>query len=271
MTARRSRWSGAAGGRPHSVEHDRWRRGDAGRRRCAGLERWVTPPIDFLPSRWTRPLIGQVWQSAFDGVGERAIQTRSMSMIPISASLRGRARELSAGGPGGRLYLEGLATALTCRSSGRRDREAGADAAQRRPRAAAGCAVLEFIAAHLGDSIRCWGGPIWPRASPSSGTHHFGEAFKTATAAALPLRHGPRVERARELLRDGERPDRRDRLCRRVFPARRISLRISALTGVTPGRFRRSLADAGQSPLGHWPDEGGGSLAHTSIARGADG
>ncbi len=202
-------------------------------------KRWVTPRSIFAFAM-DDAFVGQVWQSAFDGVGERAIQTAINVDDPIIAHLCevGR-RELSAGGPGGRLYLEGLATALTVhllrtqRTAKQAPTPHNGGLAPLRLRR-----VLEFIAAHLGDDIAL----ADLAAVAELSTHHFGEAFKTATGRP-PYRFvmARRVERARELLRDGERPIAEIAYAAGFSSQAHLTTNFRRLTGVTPGRFRRSL------------------------------
>jgi AraC family transcriptional regulator len=202
-------------------------------------KRWTTPRSIFAFAM-DDGFVGQVWHSAFEGTGERAIKAAINLDDPIIVSLceLGR-RELNAGGPGGRLYLEGLATALAVhllRTQGIAKQaptpHKGGLAPLRLRR------VLAYISAHLGDDIAL--ADLAAVAELSS--HHFGEAFKTATGRP-PYGYvmDRRVERARDLLRDRENPIADIALAAGFSSQAHLTTNFRRATGITPGRFRRSL------------------------------
>ena len=203
-------------------------------------KRWVTPRSIFAFAI-DDSFVDQVWRSAFDGAGNRAIQTAIDVDDPITKHFcdLGR-RELGMAGAGGRLYVEGLATALTVhllRTHGTSKRASmphrGGLAPMQLRR------VVDFIAAHLGGRDRAdrSGG-----ASRRLSTHHFGEAFKTSTGRP-PYRYliERRVERARELLSVGKRPIAEIAYVAGFSSQAHLTTNFRRVTGVTPGRFRRSL------------------------------
>jgi AraC family transcriptional regulator len=202
-------------------------------------KRWAVPRAIFAFTM-DDAFIDQVWRSAFEGIGDRALQTAVGISDPIIKNFcaLGR-RELGMGGAGGRLYLEGLATALVVhllRTQGTATRvpipHKGGLAPIRLKR------VIEFIAAHLDDEIAL----ADLAAVAELSTHHFGEAFKAATGRP-PYRYvmDRRVERARALLRDGERPIAEIAYAVGFSSQAHLTTNFRRVTGITPGRFRRSL------------------------------
>jgi AraC family transcriptional regulator len=143
------------------------------------------------------------------------------------------------GGAGGYLYIEGLATALTVHllrthGTSRRvpTRHKGGLAPMRLRR------VLDFIGAHLGGEIAL----ADLAALAGLSTHHFGEAFRTSTGRpAYRYVMERRVERARELLCDGKRPIAEIAYAAGFSSQAHFTTNFRRVTGVTPGRFRRSL------------------------------
>ncbi len=202
-------------------------------------KRWVKPRSIFAIAM-DDSFVDQVWRSAFDGVGDRAVQTAVDVNDPIIKNFcEIGQRELGMAGAGGRLYLEGLATALTVhllRTQGTTKRaptpHKGGLAPVRLRR------VVEFITAHLEEDIAL---PDLAAVAELS-THHFGEAFKASTGRP-PYGYvmDRRVERARELLRDGERPIAEIAYAAGFSSQAHLTTNFRRVTGVTPGRFRRSL------------------------------
>lgn len=185
--------------------------------------------------------VTQIWQSAFDGDGDCALRMSIGLEDPVIErfGLLGR-RELDHGGAGGRLYVEGLATAFAVhllRSYGSSRRHPSlhkgglAPAPLRR--------VLEYINIRLGEELSLAELAEVAGLSP----HHFGQAFKMA-AGMSPHRYviEKRVQRARELLRDRERPIAEIAHVVGFSNQSHLTTNFRRLTGLTPGRFRRSLA-----------------------------
>ena len=202
-------------------------------------KRWLEPRSIFAIAM-DDSFVEQVWRSAFDGVGDRAVQTAVDVNDPIIKNFCdiGR-RELGMAGAGGRLYLEGLATALTVhllRTHGAAKRaptpHKGGLAPARLRR------VVEFIAAHLEGDIAL----ADLAAVAELSTHHFGEAFKVSTGRP-PYGYvmDRRVDRARDLLRDGVRPIAEVAYAAGFSSQAHLTTNFRRVTGVTPGRYRRSL------------------------------
>src|ERR1700730_8892087 len=146
------------------------------------------------------PFVTEIWRNAFDGTGDCFIGTSIGVEDPVSGRLAALGQlELNEGGAGGRLYLEGLASALAVhllRSSGlsRRSpiRHKGGLAPRQIRR------VLDYIEAHLTDG-------------------------------------------ARDLLWDADRPIRDIAYAAGFSSQSHFTANFRRVTGVTPGRFRRSL------------------------------
>ena len=98
--------------------------------------------------------------------------------------------------------------------------------------------MLEFIATHLDREITL----ADLAAIAELSTHHFGEAFKISTGQP-PYRYvmERRVDRARELLRDGEHSIAEIAYAAGFSSQTHLTTNFRRVTGVTPGRFRRSL------------------------------
>jgi AraC family transcriptional regulator len=203
-------------------------------------KRWVTPRSIFAFAI-DQSFVDQVWRSAFDGAGNRAIQTVIDVDDPLTKHFcdLGR-RELGMAGAGGRLYVEGLATVLTVHLL----RTHGTSKLASMPHRG-GLApmqlrrVVDFIAAHLGDEIALT--DLAGLAGLS--THHFGEAFKASTGRP-PYRYliERRVERARELLSIGKSPIAEIAYAVGFSSQAHLTTNFRRVTGFTPGRFRRSLS-----------------------------
>jgi AraC family transcriptional regulator len=148
-------------------------------------------------------------------------------------------RELSEGGVGGRLYLEGLATLLTVhllrsyslsKPSPLSHRGGLAPRQMRR--------VLDYIDAHLTDEL----GLVELATIAGLSLNHFGEAFKTSVGKS-PHRFvmERRVQHAMELLRGGEGSIAEIAHTAGFSSQNRLTENFRRVTGLTPGQFRRSL------------------------------
>jgi AraC family transcriptional regulator len=203
-------------------------------------KRWVTPRSIFAFAI-DESFVDQVWHSAFDGAGNRTIQTVIDADDPITKQLCNLGqRELGTAGVGGRLYVEGLATAMTVhllRTHGTSKLTAmqhrGGLAPMQLRR------VVDFIESHLGDEVALT--DLAGLAGLS--THHFGEAFK-ASMGRPPYRYliERRVERARELLSAGKLPIVEIANVAGFSSQAHLTTNFRRMTGFTPGRFRRSLS-----------------------------
>lgn len=181
-----------------------------------------------------------IWQNGFEGVNAHAIETSIGREDPVIEQIAALGRsELGRRSAGGGLYLEALGTALTVHllrnyGSGKRfgrQHKGGLPPAQLRR-------VVDYIKWHLTDGL----GLIELAAVAGVSPQHFGEAFKAATGTS-PHRYviARRVERARELLRDRERPISQVAYEVGFCSQSHLTFNFRRLTGSTPGRFRRSL------------------------------
>jgi hypothetical protein len=105
-------WRGAESDRIQSstISHGQIHVGDS---RVPFWVRYNASP-SFFAIAIEEAFVTEVWQKAFDREGDFTIRTSIGIEDPVTARIGalGR-RELSEGGAGGRLYLEGLATVLT--------------------------------------------------------------------------------------------------------------------------------------------------------------
>jgi AraC family transcriptional regulator len=182
----------------------------------------------------------QIANEAFDGKAEQTIGTAIGVDDPaISRLLTLAQQELSVTSAGGRLYIEGLGTSLAIHVLRRYG-------CARRPasRSKGGLApaqlgrVIAYIEAHLGDEI----GLLELSSVAELSPHHFGDAFKTSTGAP-PHRYviARRLDRARQLLRDNDRPLGEIAYSVGFSSQAHFTTQFRRATGVTPGRFRRLL------------------------------
>ena len=186
------------------------------------------------------PFVTEIWRNAFGGTGDCFIRTSMGIEDPVIGRLAALGRlQLNEGGAGGRLYLEGLASALAVhllRSSGLTRRspmphKGGLSPGQIRR-------VLEYIEAHLTDEL----GLVELAAIAELSPHYFGEAFRISTGRS-PHRYvmERRIEWARDLLWDADRPIRDIAYAAGFSSQSHFTANFRRVTGVTPGRFRRSL------------------------------
>ena len=201
--------------------------------------RWRTP-LSIIRFGIDKSFMTQVWRSEFDGANGHSIETLIGMEDPVIERIAALGRgELARKGAGGRLYVELLATALAIhllRNYGAATphgtrHKGGLPPAQLRR-------VVDDIDAHLSDDL----GLIELATVTGLSPHHFGEAFKAATGT-LPHRYviAQRVDRARELLRDRERTISEVAYDVGFSSQSHLTFNFRRLTGLTPGRFRRSL------------------------------
>jgi AraC family transcriptional regulator len=232
-------WRGAESDRVRSsiVSHNQAHIG------TARLPFWVRHDASpsFLAFALDESFVTEIWQKGFDRAGDFAIRTAIGIEDPVIGRLGalGR-RELNVGGAGGRLYLEGIAAMLTVhllRSYGSSERPPIAHRGGLAPRQVG--RVLDYIDAHLTDEL----GLVELAAIAELSPHHFGEAFKISVGKS-PHRFltETRVRRALELLHDKDRSI--AEIAREVgFSGQsRLTENFRRVTGLTPGRFRRSLS-----------------------------
>jgi AraC family transcriptional regulator len=231
-------WRGAESDRIRSsiIAHGQANIGDA---RLPFWVRYNASP-SFFAIALDESFVGEIWEKAFDRAGDFSIQ----ASIGVEDRVIGRIgaltrRELSQGGAGGRLYLEGLASVLTVHLL----RDYGS--AQRSPiRHRGGLAprqmrrVLDYIDAHLTDEL----GLVELAAIAGLSPHHFGQAFKIS-AGKSPHRFvmERRVQHAMELLRHEDCSIAAIALAAGFSSQSRLTENFRRAAGVTPGQFRRSL------------------------------
>jgi AraC family transcriptional regulator len=184
--------------------------------------------------------VAEIWRKAFDGTGDCFIGTSVGIEDPVIGRLAALGRlELNEGGVGGRLYIEGIASALAVhllRGSGLSRRspiphKGGLAPGQIRR-------VLEYIEAHLTGEL----GLVELAAIVELSPHYFGEAFRISTGRS-PHRYvmERRIEWARDLLRDADCPIGDIAYAAGFSSQSHFTANFRRVTGVTPGRFRRSL------------------------------
>jgi AraC family transcriptional regulator len=231
-----------------------WRGGESDRLRSSTVSRgrvhvrdgrlpfWVrcNASASFFAFAIEESFVTEIWRKGFDGIGDCFIGTSIGVEDPVIGRLAALGRiELNEGGAGGRLYVEGLASALAVhllRSSGLSRRspiphKGGLARWQVRR-------VLEYIEAHLNGEL----GLVELAAIVELSPHYFGEAFRISTGSS-PHRYvmERRVERARDLLWDADRPILDIAYAAGFSSQSHFTANFRRVTGVTPRRFRRSL------------------------------
>jgi AraC family transcriptional regulator len=231
-------WRGGESDRLRSsvVSHGRVHVGD-GR-----LPFWVrcNASPSFFAFAIEESFVAEIWRKAFDGTGHCFIGTSVGVEDPVIGRLAALGRlELNEGGPGGRLYLEGLAAALAIhllRNSGLSRRSPIPYRGGLAPRQFR--YVLEYIEAHLAEEL----GLVELAAIVGLSPHYFGEAFRISSGRS-PHRYvmERRIERARDLLRGENWPIGDIAYAAGFSSQSHFTANFRRVTGVTPGRFRRSL------------------------------
>jgi AraC family transcriptional regulator len=232
-------WRGVDSDRTQSitVTHGHTHVGDA------RLPVWVR--YNALPSFFAFALdeafVAEISQQAFNQADDFAIRTSIGVQDPVITRLGalGR-RELSEGGPGRRLYLEGLAAMLAVhllRNYGSPQRSPIPHRGGLAPRQMR--RVLDYIDARLTAEL----GLSELAAIAGLSTHHFVEAFKISVGKPphqFVLER--RVQRALELLRDDEGTIAEIAEAAGFSSQSHLTANFRRVTGLTPGRFRRSLS-----------------------------
>lgn len=222
--------------RSSTVSHGRVHVGD-GR-----LPLWVrsNASTSFFAFAIEESFVAEIWRDAFDGTDNCFIGTSIGVEDPVIGRLAALGRlELNEGGVGGRLYVEGLAATMAVhllRSSGLSRRALIPQKGGLAPRQIR--RVLEYIEAHLTNEL----GLVELAAIAELSPHYFGEAFRISTGKS-PHRYvmERRIERARDLLGDADRPIRDIAYAAGFSSQSHFTAIFRRVTGVTPGRFRRSL------------------------------
>jgi AraC family transcriptional regulator len=209
----------------------------------ARLPLWVrySASPSFFALALDEAFVTEISQKAFEHGDDFAIRTSVGVQDPVIARLGtlGR-RELSEGGPGRRLYLEGLATMLTVhllRSYGSPERSPIPHRGGLAPRQMR--RVLDYIDAQLRDDL----GLVELATIAGLSPHHFVEAFKISVGKPphqFVLER--RVQRAVELLRDSDRTIAEIAHAAGFSSQSHLTANFRRVTGLTPGRFRRSLS-----------------------------
>src|SRR3984893_6446697 len=223
--------------RSSTVSHGRVHVGD-GR-----LPLWVrcNASTSFFAFAIEESFVAEIWREAFHGTGHCFIGTLIGVEDPVIGRLAALGRiELNEGGAGGRLYVEGLAATLAVhllRSLGLSRRSPIQHKGGLAPRQIR--RVLEYIEAHLTDEL----GLVELAAIAELSPHYFGEAFRISTGRS-PHRYvmERRVERARDLLWDADRPIGDIAYAAGFSSQSHFTANFRRVTGGTPGRFRRSLS-----------------------------
>ncbi|MDE2167510.1 MAG: helix-turn-helix transcriptional regulator [Alphaproteobacteria bacterium] len=183
--------------------------------------------------------VTRIGEPAFDGAGTGVIRTSlgAADTVLEQLSAVGR-RELDEGGANGRLYIEGLASALVVhllRHYGPQRRvsalrKGGLAPAQLRR-------AVDYIRAHLGEDL----GLVELAAIAGLSPHHFATAFRRSVGTS-PHRYvtAKRIDRARALLRDAERPIGEIAYVVGFSSQSHFTANFRRVTGLTPSRFRRS-------------------------------
>ena len=230
-------WRGGESDRLRSstVSHGRVHVGD-GR-----LPLWVrcNASTSFFAFAIEESFVAEIWRKAFDGTGDCFIGTSIGVEDPVIGRLAALGRiELNEGGAGDgftsrvwpRPWRSICYVALDCR--GVRQSSIRGLAPRQIWR------VLEHIEAHLTDEL----GLAELAAIVELSPHYFGEAFRISTGSS-PHRYVMvrRVEWARDLLWDEDRPIRDIAYSAGFSSQSHVTANFRRVTGVTPGRFRRSL------------------------------
>jgi AraC family transcriptional regulator len=209
----------------------------------ARLPLWVrySASPSFLAFALDEAFVAEISQTAFDHADDFAIRTAVAVQDPVITRLGALARrELSEEGPGRRLYLEGLAAMLAVhllRSYGSPQRSPIPHRGGLAPRQMR--RVLDYIDAQLTTEL----GLAELAAIAGLSPHHFVEAFKISVGKP-PHQYvmERRVQRALELLRDREGTIAEIAEAAGFSSQSHLTANFRRVTGLTPGRFRRSLS-----------------------------
>ncbi|WP_176342606.1 helix-turn-helix domain-containing protein [Oceanibaculum nanhaiense] len=199
------------------------------------FQRWTSSPR-ILVIAMEQAFIKQIVGEAFDGK-ELELRTQIGIRDPVIEGMAAAwRRELAERGAGGRLYTEGLGSALAVHVF-----RAYGDGLSRSPPVIGGLGalrlrrVVDYIEAHLADDISL--SDLAGLAGLS--THHFGEAFKASTGTS-PHRYliERRILRAKELLLGAEQSIAEIAISVGFASHSHFTDNFRKLTGTTPSRFR---------------------------------
>jgi len=199
------------------------------------FQRWTSSPR-ILVIAMEQAFIKQIVGEAFDGK-ELELRTQIGIRDPVIEGMAAAWHwELAERGTGGRLYTEGLGSALAVHVF-----RAYGDGLSRSPPVIGGLGalrlrrVVDYIEAHLADDISLRD----LAALAGLSTHHFGEAFKTSTGTS-PHRYliERRILRAKELLIGAEKSIAEIAISVGFASHSHFTDNFRRLTGTTPSRFR---------------------------------
>lgn len=199
------------------------------------FQRWSSSPR-ILVIAMEQAFIKQIVGEAFDGK-ELELRTQIGIRDPVIEGIAAAwRRELVERGAGGRLYAEGLGSALAVHVF-----RAYGDGLSRSPPVIGGLGalrlrrVVDYIEAHLADDISLRDLAVQAGLS----THHFGEAFKASTGTS-PHRYlvERRIRRAKELLLGAEQSIAEIAISVGFASHSHFTDNFRKLTGTTPSRFR---------------------------------
>lgn len=199
------------------------------------FQRWSSSPR-ILVIAMEQAFIKQIVGEAFDGK-ELELRTQIGIRDPVIEGMAAAwRRELVERGAGGRLYAEGLGSALAVHVF-----RAYGDGLSRPPPVIGGLGalrlrrVVDYIEAHLADDISLRD----LAAQAGLSTHHFGEAFKASTGTS-PHRYlvERRIRRAKELLLGAEQSIAEIAISVGFASHSHFTDNFRRLTGTTPSRFR---------------------------------
>ncbi len=202
-------------------------------------KRWIEPRSIFAFTI-NAAFVARISEQIFDGAGHETIDARvGLNDLIIGRLISLGWRELENDGASGRLYAEGLASSLAVhllRNYGISRRNARLSKGGLSPRQLR--RVVEYIDEHLDRELALAELASVAGLSP----HHFGEAFKISMGQP-PHRYvmGKRVTRAREMLRNHELPISEVAYALGFASQSHFTTQFGRVTGITPGRFRRSL------------------------------
>lgn len=197
--------------------------------------RWTASPMALVIAL-DRSFIEPIVSNAFDG-NRATLKTMIATRDPvIEAMAVAWRKELVEGGAGGRLYAEGLGSALVVHLF-----RAYGDGLKQPPLLIGGLGTLrlrrvaDYIEAHLAEDISLTD----LAAVAGLSTHHFGEAFK-ASAGISPYRYliDQRVRRAKKLLLGTDHSIARIALEAGFASHSHFADHFRKLTGTTPSRYR---------------------------------
>jgi AraC family transcriptional regulator len=208
---------------------------------CADLpvfHRWHTP-VKALVIALDSRFVAHTFADAFEHDAPE-LRTVIGGIDPIVQRLAALCdQEIGEGGAAGRLYTEGLATALVVHlfrnyaSAPLRPRpnKGGLTASQLRR-------VVDYVEACVGDDIGLADLASLTRLC----THHFGQAFKTSMGVS-PHRYlvGRRLHRAKELLLGDEMTIAEIAAAVGFSSQSHMTFNFRKLTGTTPARYRRDI------------------------------